>query len=63
MSWDAELQQKWRKILLVFDNCAAHPHLDSLKVFQHNIAGTANGHGTHKKFEDLISCTVGKLHP
>jgi hypothetical protein len=29
-----ELQQKLRKILLVLDNCAAHPHLDSLKNVQ-----------------------------
>ena len=31
MSWDMELQYKERKILLLVDNCAAHPHLDSLK--------------------------------
>ena len=31
MSWDMELQCKERKILLLVDNCAAHPHLDSLK--------------------------------
>jgi hypothetical protein len=34
MSWDAELQWIWRKILLVLDNCAAYPHLDSLKNIQ-----------------------------
>ena len=31
MSWDAELQLKSRKILLLLDNCAAHPHLQCLK--------------------------------
>ena len=31
ISWDMELQYKERKILLLVDNCAAHPHLDSLK--------------------------------
>ena len=30
-SWDVELQHKQRKILLLVDNCAAHPHLDNLK--------------------------------
>jgi hypothetical protein len=34
MSWDVELQRKSAKILLVLDNCAAHPHLDSLKNIQ-----------------------------
>jgi hypothetical protein len=30
-------------------------------VYQHYIPGTANGHGNHAKFEDLILCKVGKL--
>jgi hypothetical protein len=34
MSWDVELQQMSRKILLVLDNCAADPHLDFLKNIQ-----------------------------
>jgi hypothetical protein len=34
VSWDMELQLKLRKILLVLDNCATHPHLDSLKNIQ-----------------------------
>jgi uncharacterized membrane protein YgcG len=32
-------------------------------VFQHHISRKANEHWNHKKFEDLILCTVGKLHP
>ncbi|XP_051784514.1 tigger transposable element-derived protein 6-like [Erpetoichthys calabaricus] len=32
--WDVELQRKSKKILLLLDNCAAHPHLDSLKNIQ-----------------------------
>jgi hypothetical protein len=34
MSWKVELQRKSMKILLVLDNCAAHPHLVSLKNIQ-----------------------------
>jgi hypothetical protein len=34
MSCDVELQWKLRKISLVLGNCAAHPHLDSLKNVQ-----------------------------
>jgi hypothetical protein len=34
MSWDMELQHKLRKILIVLDNCAAHPQVDSLKNIQ-----------------------------
>ena len=34
MEWDAKLQLKSRKILLLVDNCAAHPHLDCLKNIQ-----------------------------
>jgi hypothetical protein len=34
LNWDMELQWKSRKILLVLDICAAHPHLDSLKNIQ-----------------------------
>lgn len=30
-SWDAELQVQQRKIMLLVDNCAAHPHLDNLQ--------------------------------
>ncbi|CAL8081019.1 unnamed protein product [Calicophoron daubneyi] len=32
--WGGELQQKWRKVLLLLDNCAAHPRLDCLKNIQ-----------------------------
>jgi hypothetical protein len=34
ISCDVELQRKSRKIMLVLENCAAHPHLDSLKNIQ-----------------------------
>jgi hypothetical protein len=34
MSWGMELQQKSKKIQLLLDNCAAHPHLESLKNIQ-----------------------------
>jgi hypothetical protein len=34
--WDVELQRKPRTNLLVHDNCAAHPYLDSLKNIQLN---------------------------
>jgi hypothetical protein len=34
MIWAVKLQWKLRKILLVLENCAAHPHLDSLKNIQ-----------------------------
>lgn len=33
-SWDAELQRDSRKVLLLLDNCAAHPHLDCLRNIQ-----------------------------
>jgi len=33
-TWDKKLQIKQRKILLLVDNCAAHPHLDNLKNIQ-----------------------------
>ena len=32
--WDIELQRQSRKVLLLLDNCAAHPHLDCLKNIQ-----------------------------
>ncbi|KFM74273.1 Tigger transposable element-derived protein 4, partial [Stegodyphus mimosarum] len=32
--WDRELQCQSRKVLLLLDNCAAHPHLDCLKNIQ-----------------------------
>jgi hypothetical protein len=31
MCWDVQLQWKLRKMLLVLENCAVHPHLESLK--------------------------------
>jgi hypothetical protein len=34
MNCDVELQWKSKKILLVLDNCAAHPHVESLKNIQ-----------------------------
>ncbi|GLV33559.1 hypothetical protein CBL_20277, partial [Carabus blaptoides fortunei] len=33
-TWDLKLLHKQRKILLLVDNCAAHPHLDHLKNMQ-----------------------------
>jgi hypothetical protein len=59
MSWEVELQRKSRKILLVLDYCAAHPHSDSLKniqlefVSQHHIPRAANGHGVTKNLKTL----------
>lgn len=32
--WDFNLQHEQRKILLLVDNCTAHPHLDNLKNIQ-----------------------------
>jgi hypothetical protein len=32
MGWEVQLQRKWSKILLVLDNCAEHPHFDSLNI-------------------------------
>ncbi|KFM64333.1 Tigger transposable element-derived protein 4, partial [Stegodyphus mimosarum] len=32
--WDRELQRQSRKVLLLLDHCAAHPHLDCLKNIQ-----------------------------
>ncbi|XP_035218679.1 tigger transposable element-derived protein 4-like [Stegodyphus dumicola] len=32
--WDRELQRQSRKVLLLLDNCAAHPHLDCLMNVQ-----------------------------
>jgi hypothetical protein len=69
MSWDMELQRKCRTVLLVPDNCAAHPHLESLKNIQleflsPNTTSLAQTMDVAiKKFEDLISPKVGKLHP
>ena len=51
MSWDMELQYKERNILLLVDNCAAHPHVPH----PHPCVGAANEHGDHKKFEDFVS--------
>jgi hypothetical protein len=36
-----------------------------ISVSKHHFPHTANWHGNHKKFEDLISCKAGKLlvHP
>jgi hypothetical protein len=69
VSWDMELQQKLRKIVLVLDNCALHHHLESLKesnwnfCLPHHIPGTANEHGNRNKFENLMSFKVYKLYP
>ncbi|XP_035207901.1 tigger transposable element-derived protein 6-like [Stegodyphus dumicola] len=30
--WDRELQRQSRKVLLLLDNCAAHPYLDCLNM-------------------------------
>jgi hypothetical protein len=60
MSWDAELQRKSRNVLEGLDNCIAYRHLKffenvqfGILISQHHIPGTASGHGSHKKFEDL----------
>jgi hypothetical protein len=70
MGWDMELQYKSWKILLVLDNSAAYPHLDSLKNIQLEFLSPNTTSliqpmdvGIIKKFEDLISCIAGKLHP
>jgi hypothetical protein len=36
--------------------------ITGISASQHRIPRTANGHGNHKEFEDLISGKVGKLH-
>jgi hypothetical protein len=58
--WDAELQRKSRKILEGLDNYVAYRHFKffenvriRISISQHHIPGTASGHGSHKKFEDL----------
>jgi hypothetical protein len=69
MSWDVELQLKSREILLVPDNCAAPPHLESLKkkiqleFMSSNITWLVQPINIGiKEIEDLISRRVGKLH-
>jgi hypothetical protein len=65
MSWDVELQRKLRKNLLLLDNCAAHPHSDSVRIsgwdfsLQHHIPAAANGRGNHK--ENLKALYRAKL--
>jgi hypothetical protein len=61
-----ELQQKLRKILLVCYTPSYRffeKYPTGISVSEHHIPGTANGHGNHKKFEDLMLRKVGKLHP
>jgi hypothetical protein len=69
MSWDVKLQWKSRKILLALDNCAVHPHLDSLKNIQlvflsPNTTSLVQPMAMGiKKFDDLYHNKVGKVHP
>jgi hypothetical protein len=58
------------EILLVLDNCAAHPHLHSLKNIQLKFLSPnttslvqPKDMGIIKKLEALISRKAGKLHP
>jgi hypothetical protein len=66
---DVELQQKSKNILLVLDNCAAHPHLDSANNNQLEFLSPTphpwyrQRTWDHKKFEDFISRKIYKLHP
>jgi hypothetical protein len=60
MSLDAELQRKSRKIVEGLDNYVAYHHFKFFEnvqfgtsISQHHIPGTASGHGSHNKFEDL----------
>jgi hypothetical protein len=80
MSWEAELQRKWRKILKGLDkyvenrrhcqcqtvvtegtaSLLAYCHFKffenvqfGILISQHHIPGTASGHGSDNKFEDL----------
>jgi hypothetical protein len=60
MGWNAELQNKWRKILEGHDKYVAYCHFKffenvqfGILISQHHILVTASGHGSHKKFEDL----------
>jgi hypothetical protein len=60
MSWDAELQMKSRRILKGLDKYVAYRHFKffenvqfGISISEHHIPGTASGHGSHKKFEEL----------
>jgi hypothetical protein len=60
MGWDADLQRKSRKLLEGLDKYVAYHHFKffenvqfGISISQHHIPGTANGHGSHKKCEDL----------
>jgi hypothetical protein len=55
MRWDVELQYKSRKVLLILDNCSAHPHCSAFEkhpaeIFacQHYTLGAGNGYGNQK---------------
>jgi hypothetical protein len=63
MSWDVELQRKSRNIFQGLNNYVAYHHFKFFEkcpiwnyISQHHIPGTASGHGSYKKFEDLC-CT------
>ncbi|KII64869.1 Tigger transposable element-derived protein 6 [Thelohanellus kitauei] len=63
--WDRKLKLKQRKILLLFDNCPAHPHLDNLQnigleFLPRNTTSfkATIGHRGKKNFKTLYS---GKL--
>jgi hypothetical protein len=68
MSLGVELQRKSRTVLLVLDNCAAHPHLGSLKNIQLEFLSPNTTSLVHlmdvavTKFEYLISPKVGKSY-
>jgi hypothetical protein len=60
MGWDADLQRKSREILEGLDKYVAYHHFKlfenvqfGILISQHHIPGTASGHGSHKKCEDL----------
>jgi hypothetical protein len=59
MNWDLELQRKWRKTLRVLDNCAADPHLGSLK----NIELEFLSLNTTSLVQTMDMGIVAKLHP
>jgi hypothetical protein len=59
-----------RKILEGLDNYVAYRHFKffenvpfGILISQHHIPGTASGHGSLNKIEDLTLHRVGKLHP
>ena len=57
-NWDAALAREGRKILVLVDNCTAHPytseHTTGIFTTQHNLIYSTHESGDYQKPEDLL---------